>query len=178
MDFVRALAASGIRLSSDHRIPMIQFNVLRAIVTNMTILSQRATGCDHLYVALPTFPAPAHLPDSLVPTPRQLAVSHEACIDVIPCARLRDNCLEAAARGELDIDELENDCTGGMCDGPVRTDEPGVIVWRDPWRTDGWEVSAGFFQKYQSLLKGCWEILDSTNRWRSLRGDEPLVVEL
>ncbi|KAK8134439.1 hypothetical protein PG984_006451 [Apiospora sp. TS-2023a] len=178
MAFARAFAASAIQLSPDHRIPMIHFNVLRAIVTNMTILSQRATGCDHLYVALPTFSAPGELPDSLVPTPRQLAVSHEACIDVIPCARLRDNCLEAAARGELDIDELENDCTGGMCDGPVRTDEPGVIVWRDPWRTDGWEISAGFFQKYKGLLKGCWDVLESTNRWRSLRGDEPLVVEL
>ncbi|KAK7978051.1 hypothetical protein PG996_004097 [Apiospora saccharicola] len=178
MAFARAFAASAIQLSPDHRIPMIQFNVLRAIVTNMTILSQRATGCDHLYVALPTFPTPGELPESLVPTARQLTMAHEACIDVIPCARLRDNCLEAAARGELDIDELENDCTGGMCDGLVRTDEPGVIVWRDPWRTDGWEVSAGFFQKYKGLLRGCWDILESTNRWRSLRGDEPLVIEL
>ncbi|KAK8038714.1 hypothetical protein PG993_007125 [Apiospora rasikravindrae] len=177
MAFARALAANSIRLSSDHRIPIIYFNVLRAIVTNMTILSQRATGCDHLYVALPTFPAPGQLPDSLVPTARQLAVPHEACIDVIPSPRLRDNCLEAAAQGWLDIEELENDCTGGMCDGPVRTDEPGVIVWRDPWRTDGWEVSAAFSEKYASLLRGCWDILESTNRWRALGGDDPLVIE-
>jgi hypothetical protein len=54
----------------------------------------------------------------------------------------------------------------------------GVLVWSDPWRADGWEVTEGFLKKWGRLLKGCRELIESTNRWRELRGEEPLVIEI
>ncbi|CAG9953007.1 unnamed protein product [Clonostachys rosea f. rosea IK726] len=56
--------------------------------------------------------------------------------------------------------------------------ELGILVWSDPWRMEGYEVTPAFFKKWKFLFKGCQHIVESTNRWRERRGEEPLVVEL
>ncbi|VUC25739.1 unnamed protein product [Clonostachys rosea] len=56
--------------------------------------------------------------------------------------------------------------------------ELGILVWSDPWRMEGYEVTPAFFRKWKFLFKGCQHIVESTNRWRERRGEEPLVVEL
>lgn len=53
------------------------------------------------------------------------------------------------------------------------------MVWGEPWCVDGWEFSEGFARKWGSLLlRGCGELVASTNRWRGLRGERALVVEV
>lgn len=54
----------------------------------------------------------------------------------------------------------------------------GMLIWGEPWRIDGWEVTEGFLRKWGWLLKGCDEMIEASNRWRGLRGEEPLVVEV
>ena len=53
-----------------------------------------------------------------------------------------------------------------------------MIAWSPPWDIGGWEVSEGFLKKWGWLLRGCGEVLEATNRWRTMRGDEDLIAEL
>ncbi|KAH8666885.1 hypothetical protein BX600DRAFT_540100 [Xylariales sp. PMI_506] len=179
-------------LSRDHLIPVLQFNVLRAIMTNMSILPYTQTReCEALYAAVPMFqPLPPSVPESLRPTFLQLTRAHPPAVDIIPCPQMRDNIISAMGAdgdgdgdgggGGLDLDELEADATGGLCDGPSRpcVGETGLLVWTDPWLVDGWEVTPGFARKWGRLLQGCDELLRSSNRWRALRGEDPLVMEV
>ena len=54
----------------------------------------------------------------------------------------------------------------------------GFLVWGEPWRTSSWEMSEGYVEKWGWMLKGCHELLRSTNRYREQRGEDRLVVEL
>jgi hypothetical protein len=39
-------------------------------------------------------------------------------------------------------------------------------------------MSEGFAKKWGFVLKGCEEEINATNKWRALRDEEPLVIEL
>jgi hypothetical protein len=69
---------------------------------------------------------------------------------------------------------------GGLWDDVPGPDaaERGVIAWSPPWDISGWEVSEGFLKKWGWLLGGCDEVLEATNPWRRMRGEEDLVVEI
>jgi hypothetical protein len=134
--------------------------------------------CEGSYSALPgpLFPAPEVPPPSLVPTPLQLSVPHDMWIDMLPHGTMRDNAIRMM--GTFDVDELCCDLVGGHFKGRNDLDLKGILVWSDPWCVSGWEVTEGFLKNWGFLLKGCWEVLAATNRWRGKRGDEPLVFEL
>ena len=126
---------------------------------------------------MPLSPAPSTGPDSLAPSPLQLSTPHDQWIDLLPDRTLRDNALRAA--GTIDLGALQRDLTGSMCGGGHPGPELfGIMVWSDPWCADGWELSEGFVRRWAGLLTGCWALLAATNRWRAIRGDEPLVIEL
>ena len=58
-------------LSLDHLIPLIQYNLVRACVTNATILSLLHAvpfHCNGMWDSLPLFSPPVILPESLAPT--------------------------------------------------------------------------------------------------------------
>lgn len=78
----------------------------------------------------------------------------------------------------FDNDSLCRDLIGGHHEGRNDIEFTGVLVWNDPWSVSGWEVTEGFAKKWGFLIKGCWEVMEATNRWRKMRGDEPLCVEL
>jgi hypothetical protein len=163
-------------LSPDHLIPLVQFNVFRAMITNMTILSlthRASRQCDVLFPAPPPlFPTPAGVPRALAPTALQTSTPHQMYIDLLPDPRMRDNALR---RGELlDGDGLCADMVGGLYHGRNNVDTIGLLVWSEPWRVDGWEISEGFVRKWGFLIEGCWELMEATNRWRGQRGEEPL----
>ena len=67
---------------------------------------------------------------------------------------------------------------GGLFEGYSDLEMRGMLIWGEPWRIDGWEVTEGFLRKWGWLLKGCDEMIEASNRWRGLRGEEPLVVEV
>jgi len=168
-------------LDPDHKLlTMVQYNVKRAIHANMAVLGiTRLIPDRHCSVVrLPPLliPLPASMPPSLRPTAIQLSVPHNPLITVAPFPALRNNLILQAE--EYDMDELTADIFGGLFDGYSDTEIRGVMVWGEPWREDSWELTEGFIRKWGFLLRGCVELIESTNRWRDSRGEERLVVEV
>jgi hypothetical protein len=61
---------------------------------------------------------------------------------------------------------------------PTNTPEVGILSWSDPWEISGWEVTEKFVTRWAFLLQGCPDVIESANKWRALRGEDPLVVEI
>lgn len=74
-------------------------------------------------------------------------------------------------------DEFLADILGALVGG-YRNVNSGLLVWSNPWEPSGWELTEGFMKKWGFLVNGCTDLVQSTNRWRDLRGEEPLVFEL
>ncbi|RDW73409.1 hypothetical protein BP6252_07316 [Coleophoma cylindrospora] len=169
-------------LSRDHLIVLLQFNVLRASIANRSLLSgipniplsQCSSSALHISAELPS---PHLIPATLHPTLLQRTVPHEDWIDIIPHPVLRDNILLAV--GTFDEDALWSDVIGGLFEGfpGSEIEQRGVIAWSPPWHVSGWEVSEGFLRRWGWSLKGCEDMLDATNKWRSMRGEEPLAYD-
>lgn len=166
-------------LSRDHLLPLVEFNIMRAAVTNMSILGidYNADLCSSYWCTLPLFPAPATLPSTLVPTTLQLTIPHERWIDLLPDPRMRDNAIRE--QDNFDSTELERDLLGYVCDdeavaGENPTELSCLLFWADPWRPGGVELTEGFIRKWGFLVKGCDELFRATDRWRVGRGEEPL----
>jgi hypothetical protein len=167
-------------LAPDHLISLVQYNVLRACLRNMQILSLFHTIPPECTYALAVVPFPAdppgqNIPESFRPTAIQMTVPHPQWIGMIPHPQWRDNLI--VAQGTYNQDEMCDDIVGGLWDG-FPDDEVllrGVVAWDTPWDVGGWEVSEGFLKKWSWVLRGCEEVLEATNRWRALRSEEPLV---
>lgn len=192
-------------LSSDHLIPLIEYNVYRASLTNIHIMSLYTLlgnpACAHLHnPEPPLFPrvAPSSgIPESLRPTELQRTTPHDLWIDILPHPAMRDNAIRAVEEGRLHQAELCADLLRGLCGGSeaegalgqaaraamgrsdeAHEEEARLIVWTTPWETGGWEATLGFVKKYRYLLRGAESLISSTNRWREARGDDPLVWDM
>lgn len=169
-------------LSVDHELfVLIQHNAIRGVMANMSLLLQQNgnsfTDWDDFYTEdLPTPPSDVNSPPCLRPTYFQKTIPHESWIDVIPYPALRDNIIKS--KDTLDDDALCDDFLGGMYEGLSEVESRGLILWGEPWSDGGWEISEGFVRKWAFLLKGCEDLLRSTNMWREARGEERIVVEL
>ncbi|CZR69329.1 uncharacterized protein PAC_19229 [Phialocephala subalpina] len=170
-------------LSSDHLITLIQFNVLRATLTNLRLLSLLQTIPCECSLALsiePSSPPPTSIPPTLQPTLIQSSTPHDPWIDIIPSPQWRDNLI--LAQGMYDQDDLCCDMAGGLWEGFPNGDancsERGIVAWSTPWDVGGWEVSRGFWMKWGALcLRGCGDVLQATNGWRRKRGERELRWE-
>jgi len=89
---------------------------------------------------------------------------------------MRDNMIMLT--GKYDHDELCSDLVGGLFEGFNDLEMRGVLVWADPWHPSGWEVTEGFVKKWGFLLKGCRELVEATNKWRELRNEDKLIIEV
>jgi hypothetical protein len=168
-------------ISRDHLLPLVEYNIWRAIRTNILIIGHlhflnssvcRFTQSDAVFAC--TFPGDG-LPKSLTPTPLQQSTPHEDWIDLIPSPKMRDNAIKSQhSFSNLD---LCSDLLGGL-HGRTNDIECGLRVWSDPWGPDGWELTEGFIRKWGFLVEGCADIFKATNHWRYLRGEEPLVWEI
>ncbi|OTB08632.1 hypothetical protein M426DRAFT_316642 [Hypoxylon sp. CI-4A] len=171
--------SSEFPLSLDHLIPLVQFNFIRGVLTNMGIMGYQTAfppECSRLWVQVPLFEAPSTIPESLQPTALQLSTPHEPWIDLIPDKQMRDNAIRAT--GTFSPKEVEEEMTGAYFGKSKPIEIAGMVAWTDPWRPDGWELTEGFIRNWPFLVKDCWDLLESTNRWRAMRDEEPLVVEL
>jgi len=117
---------------------------------------------------------PSSMPPCLAPTQLQTSTSHAPWIDIFPAAAMRDNLIQA--EGTFDQHDLCSDMLGGLFHGFDEKDYRGFFSWGEPWDVRGWEISTGFVDKWGWLLKGCLEFVEATNKWRAMRGEEPLVV--
>ncbi|KAK8037690.1 hypothetical protein PG991_001036 [Apiospora marii] len=153
-------------LCPDHLITLLQFNVLRALSVNRTLISGiLATPLDCSEETIHVLSCPATttlLPPSLLPTTLQQTVLHGEWIDIFPCPAARDRMILAAAAGAFDEDELWADTVGGLYEG---------------FPDD--EMSEGFLRKWGWLCAGAVsDALEATNRWRGKRGEEPFGREI
>ncbi|CAH0040072.1 unnamed protein product [Clonostachys rhizophaga] len=147
-------------------------------------------------------PSSSSIPTSLVPTRHQMRVPHATWMDFIPFPRMRDNLIRH--NEEFDHRQFIRDMIGDLLDElyfmrpSVKTSPPGthrvtlrdglddqitatrngLIIWGDPHIPDSWEATPGFFERWGWVLEGCVEIVKSTNYWRSLRNEEPIVPDL
>jgi hypothetical protein len=139
------------------------------------------------------------LPGPLRPTWLQNTVIHPTSIDLMPFPIIRDNLIQQ--EGRFCWAELVEDLVGHLLDpsclfGPqgqqkqstateavpyygddndFSANRNGIIVWADPHLPESWEVTSGFLRKWGWTLKGCRDIIKSTNCWRKGRGEQPLV---
>jgi hypothetical protein len=166
-------------LCPDHLITLLQFNALRALVVNRTLISGilvTPLDCDEEVIHIIPYPTnPELLPPTLLPTILQQTVPHGDWIDLFPCPEGRDRLIRAA--GTFDEDDMWADCIGGLYEGfpDDEIERRGIIAWSPPWDITGWEMSEGCLKKWGWLFKGLPGALEATNRWRMERGEEPFV---
>jgi hypothetical protein len=155
---------------------LVQFNATRALVLNAQFLgittqsmSRQArsrfasTGVETTFID--------SLPHSLQPTILQLAIPHHPWIDLLPAPELRDNILRRDA-SSYDAAQLCRDMRGFQ---DVPEGRGGVTVWGQSWDAQGWEISEAFALKWSWVIQGCQGLLESTNYWRSIRGEPPII---
>ncbi|KAI1387103.1 uncharacterized protein F4822DRAFT_273752 [Hypoxylon trugodes] len=168
-------------LCPDHLITLLQFNALRALAVNRTLISGILTtplDCGEETIHIVPYPTkPELIPSTLLPTTLQQTVLHGDWIDMFPCPEGRDRLIQAA--GTFDEDELWADCIGGLFEGfpDDEIERRGIIAWSPPWDITGWEMSEGFLKKWGWLFKEFPGALEATNRWRIERGEEPFVSD-
>lgn len=166
-------------LCTDHLITLLQFNAIRAMAANRTLISGvlvTPLDCDKGSIHVIPYPIkPKLLPSTLLPTIIQQTVPHSDWIDMFPCPEGRDRLIRAA--GTFDEDDLWADCVGGLYEGfpDDEVERRGMIAWSPTWDITGWEMSQGFLRKWGWLVEGLPGVLEATNRWRVERGEEPFV---
>lgn len=139
---------------------------------------------------------------SLTPTSSQMTVIHSSWINYIPFPRMRENLIWWEF--DFDHSELVKDLVGDLInlnvfittpsssarrpepadgeivlqevddDEPVAINQSGLILWGEPYKAESWEATPEFFRKWAWAVAGCQELIDSTNHWRALRGENPL----
>lgn len=114
-------------------------------------------------------------PTHLLPTEIQKSTKHHPWVDLFPFPGMRDNILRGIGAGAYDEDQLCNALCCDLLDFDANTKAP-LLVWGESWDANGWEFSPEFFRKWGILLKGCPEVLESTNYWRWKRGER--LIEL
>ncbi|KIA75584.1 hypothetical protein HK57_00643 [Aspergillus ustus] len=171
---------------SDLLLHLIQFNFIKALVQNMAVLGLASEQLDDDDAISPfkmsgPWPLAAeqgyyhyhdddeYLPPSLRATAIQRTIPHHPWLDLLPIPQMRDNLILA---GES-YDELQL-CLDMKGHGRVHPEQTGIIVWRDPWDADGWEVTESFARSWGWVLQGCWDLARSTNSWRARRGERVL----
>lgn len=170
-------------ISPDHYlITLVQYNAFRAIMSNLSLCAVLdSLGDSECHTALfrPVFEPPSSPPPSFAPTALQLSTkNYSPWIASIPCARLRDNLILAEMGERWEEEELCEDICGGLFEGYDDTSRKGLMVWGEPWQVQSWEMTDGFVEKWGWLVRGCTEMVESTNRWRESRGEERLIIEV
>lgn len=161
---------------ADHRLTLVKLNVFRAFVRNITALGYtREWMTDESLSRFSVHgPHAAHqdervIPASLQPTKLQQTQPHHPWLDFFPFGRLRDNLI----RHEDTMDDSQF-CRDLMGFWNMPDDDNCMIVWGDPWDPMNWEITETFLRRWGWLVKGCPEIIWSTNYWRRIRGEKRL----
>lgn len=66
----------------------------------------------------------------------------------------------------------------GRDEDEITAGRKGLIVWGEPYDMRSWEATPGFLAKWSWAVQGCDDLLVSSNRWRLMRGEEPLCLPL
>jgi hypothetical protein len=159
----------------DHLIGLSRLNVHRAINENIdsigmtTAWMQSDDSISIFNLKQPSFSV-EKITFCLRPTFVQLHFPHHPWLDFFPFPSMRD-CMSLAG-DSFDDDDL---CHDLMAFWDTRNTAAILLVWGNSWKASNWEVTEGFALKWKWLLCGSPELLISTNRWRKLRGEKPLI---
>jgi hypothetical protein len=177
---------------------LLHFNLLRALTRNILLLGINPFHMEldiespfapHLTQPIRDSISLENLPPTLRPTMLQKTVRHHPEIDVLPFPTYRDNLLLNGAEIDEEVctdmmygvveDNGDGLATKRTCHGGpfVYGGRTGLIVWDEPWKQSSWEVDEKFARKWKKLLVGCQELLQSTNRWRAVRGEPALILD-
>ena len=156
---------------ADHYLKLIQFNIIDGFTRNAAALGYHfdwlicaATspfGC-HGQSLNPILMTATAMPSSLVPTSMQLTTRHHPWLDLFPIPRMRDNLLIATSILSPQDEQMLFDDV--MDPGGGKHEWTGLFVWGEPWDPQSWEVSIPFLRKWAWVIRGCPEIMTSTNR--------------
>ncbi|KAL5334494.1 hypothetical protein BJX70DRAFT_378211 [Aspergillus crustosus] len=159
--------------STDHLLTLCKVNVFRAFMNNMLTLGMSPgpewmddEALSPFSTSLPGYTTNDQLPVSLRPTTLQRNTLHHPWVDFFPFPRIRDNLILA---GDFDDQPL---CLDIMGFWEVKDESCGMLVWGDPTDPRNWEVSENFLRRWPWVVAGCPDLLQSTNRWRSSRGEK------
>ncbi|VUC25122.1 unnamed protein product [Clonostachys rosea] len=163
---------------------LVRLNLLNALANNAYKIGLSPCAlCNDEMISPFNFSGPTQLwqtiprtecPETLAPTEIQIRVIHHPWIDLIPFPALRNNLLREVEAGMMDDDDLCCDLMDISDSDPNLINRPAMIVWGQASDDRVWEVNAAFLQKWGFLVKGCPEIIASTNSWRAKRGEGPL----
>ncbi|KAJ6191598.1 hypothetical protein N7519_001619 [Penicillium mononematosum] len=64
--------------------------------------------------------------------------------------------------------------TAGRDEDETTAGRKGLIVWGEPYDMRSWEATPGFLAKWSWAVERCDDLVESTNRWRLMRGEEPI----
>ncbi|KAF4635832.1 hypothetical protein G7Y89_g2270 [Cudoniella acicularis] len=160
----------------DLLLTLIQFNVFRALLKNTISIGWSLDWLECDDMASPwnsTLEDNPPCPEALQPTLVQRSIKHHPWIDLWPIPKMRDNILLAG--DSYDEDQLCNDLVEFE---DVSNDQTGLIVWGEPWDPSGWEMSEAFLWRWEWAVKGCVELVESTNYWRERRGEKALLIKV
>lgn len=167
---------------ADHHLKLIQLNIINGFTRNAAALGFNFDWliCESIspFSRDGQSPKPgraraASVPSSLMPTSMQLRTKHHPWLDLFPLPKMRDNLLIAASI--ITAEDEQRLFEDVMESGGGRNEWAGLVVWGEPWDPQSWEISVPFLQKWGWLLRGCPEIIVSTNHWRGQRGEEPIA---
>ncbi|OOF97366.1 hypothetical protein ASPCADRAFT_143779 [Aspergillus carbonarius ITEM 5010] len=160
---------------TDHLLSLSRINVLRAAYENARAVGMDVDWlCADEAVSVFSMSSPVSsqhttVPLSLKPTTLQRAIPHHPWLDIFPFPQIRDNLILAGEA--LDDHEFCHDLIGFW---DTRRSDATLLVWGLPSNPRNWEVTENFARKWSWLLRGCTEILISTDSWRVQRGEKPL----
>ena len=166
------------RPTADHLLTLSKVNVFRAFEMIIGLMGMSPSPDWMHDDALSPFttqgPGVAEentLPPSLRPTKLQKTLSHHPWLDFFPIPKIRDNLLRA---GELFDDEALCVDIMGFWDSAPNSANCSLLVWGEPTDPESWEVTEEFLRKWPWVVRGCPEVLQSTNYWRRQRGETML----
>lgn len=158
--------------TSDHLLILTKINVFRALAQNMNLIGWSLERMNDDAISPFNIPTPAHsvpdqIPSTLQPTRLQKSVIHHPWLDFFPLPRMRDNLIEAG--DDWDDEQLCIDIMGFWNEAD---NDSGLLVWGEPWDVRSWEMTEWFLKKWQWVVRGCPELMNSTNAWRARRGEK------
>lgn len=163
--------------TSDHLLTLTKVNVFRACGHNLQLIGFSMDDMDDDAISPFNTATPPEesspmesdsIPANLRPTRLQRTVPHHPWLDFFPLPKMRDNLIQAG--DNWDDEELCHDIMGFW--NTSSSGDAGLLVWGDPWDIGNWEVTEAFLKKWQWVVRGCPELMNSTNAWRVKRGEK------
>lgn len=146
----------------------------------------------------------AEAPSSLALTEIQARIIHAPWIDLVPFRHMRDVLIQQQGHYDhiallLDIlgnvphleslsssdvfPILQNDLKCYIMPSHENSEEDedemtssraGFLIWGDPSDENNWEITPGFLRKWPWIMSGSEYLIRSSNKWRAMRGEEPM----